>query len=310
MSMNQKNIAATIRTLVLETGFTDCGFAPAGELKEDAARLRKWMDREMHAGMKYMENHFDKRTDPSRLVPGAKSVIVVLLNYYPGEDDPEDSNYIVSKYARGRDYHKVMRSMLKVLLKRINEEIIPVKGRAFVDSAPVLERSLAALAGLGWIGKHSNLISPKAGSFFFIGELIVDISLDYGKPLPDYCGGCTKCITACPTGAIVDNGVIDSRRCISYWTIEHKGEIDASLKGRFLNRIFGCDICQDVCPWNRKSKLTSREELKAKPALLEMKRSDWEHLSEEKFEEIFKGSAVMRTKFEGLMRNIRFVSSD
>ena len=307
MSRNSKDTENKIRTLALETGFTDCGFAPARELKEDAERLRDWLNKEMHAGMTYMEKHFDKRTDPSCLVPGAKSVIVLLLNYYPGEEVPEDKNYILSKYAHGRDYHRVMKPMLKVLLKRINEEVIPVKGRVFVDSAPVLERSLAALAGLGWFGKHSNLISPRSGSFFFIGELIVDIALDYGKPLPDYCGGCTKCIQACPTQAIIEPGVIDSRRCISYWTIEHKGEIDPSMKGKFQNRIFGCDICQEVCPWNRKSQITPIEEFKAAVSLREMIKKDWQELTEEKFSELFKGSAVLRTKYAGLMRNIKFV---
>lgn len=308
MSRNAKDTGNKIRTLAIETGFTDCGFAPARELKEDAERLREWLNREMHAGMAYMEKHFDKRTDPSRLVPGARSVIVLLLNYYPGEEATEGGNYILSKYARGRNYHRVMKSMLKVLLKRINEEIVPVNGRAFVDSAPVLERSLAALAGLGWIGKHSNLISPRSGSYLFIGELLVDIVLDYGKPLPDYCGGCTKCITACPTQAIVEPGIIDSRRCISYWTIEHKGEIDPSLKGKFQNRIFGCDICQEVCPWNRKSQLTSKDEFIASASLREMTKNDWQELTEEKFRELFTGTAVLRTKYEGLIRNIKFVS--
>ena len=310
MQDTQKNISNRIKQLALEEGFNSCGFTPAVPLSEDSIRLRKWLDRGLHAGMRYMENHFEKRTNPSLLEPGTKSVIVVTLNYFNGTEEEEQDSYILSKYARGRDYHKVMKKMLNKLLARIHSEIVPVQGRAFTDSAPVLERSLAARAGLGWIGKNSNLISPAGGSFFFIGELFVDIELDYGKLLPDRCGGCTKCIQACPTQAITEPGVIDSRRCISYWTIEHKGEIDPSLTGKFRNRIFGCDICQEVCPWNKKSATNKVDDFKPAAWLTGMTKDDWQKLTEEKFGELFTGTAVMRAKYEGLIRNIRFVSDE
>ena len=303
-------ISKKIRQLALEHGFTECGFAPAGPLIEDAVLLKEWLSEGMHAGMRYMEKYFEKRTDPSLLVPGAKSVIIVLLNYFPVVKLKEEDNFAISKYAYGKDYHKVMKSMLKRLLQRISEEIVPLKGRIFIDSAPVLERSLAAIAGLGWIGKNANLISPKKGSFLFIGELIVNVELEYGRPMPDHCGECTKCIASCPTGAIVAPGVIDSRRCISYWTIEHKGSIDTSLKGKFDNRIFGCDICQDVCPWNRKVQSTAIEDFHPKPDLVAMTKQDWEGLTREKFDQLFSGSAAKRTGYEGLVRNIRFVSGN
>lgn len=307
--MQQTEIRNKIKQLALEAGFSDCGIAPAAPLNEDAKRLREWLSKEMHAGMQYMQNHFELRTDPSILVPGAKSVIVLLMNYYPEHEIPSDE-YQIARYAYGRDYHKVIRKMLRQLKRSIEEHIRPLEGRYFVDSAPVLERSLAALAGLGWIGKNANLISPRIGSYVFIAELITDLELPPDKPIPDYCGGCTKCIHACPTGAILDNKVIDSNRCISYWTIEHKGAIDPELHGKFKDRIFGCDICQEVCPWNRKAVPHKSELLMPSSDLLGMVKNDWHSLTRERFEKLFGHSAVKRAGFEGIVRNIEFVGKD
>lgn len=307
MSNNKDTLSLRIKQLAKSHGFTDCGIAPAEHLHDDAERLRQWLDEGMHAGMKYMENYFDKRTDPSKLVPGAKSVIVLLLNYLPPIQQDENT-YKIAKYAHGQDYHFVVKGMLRSFQQEINKMLISHAGRAFVDSAPVLERSLAAKAGLGWIGKNANLISPKNGSFLFIAELITDIELTCDKLIPDYCGGCTKCLQACPTGAIIDSRRIDSNKCISYWTIEHKGAINEMLKGKFNDWIFGCDICQDVCPWNRKAQVGEREEFRSGPDLLAMAKSDWKNISVEKYRELFKRSPVKRTKFEGLKRNINFLS--
>jgi epoxyqueuosine reductase len=310
MTARQQEISQNIRQLSMELGFTDCGFASAALPERDTVRLREWLNQGMHSCMHYMENYFEKRIDPSRLVPGAKSIISVLLNYSPGQEIHRDDDLKISRYASGKDYHRVMKSMLRKFLQRIREEITPLNGRLFVDSAPVLERSLAAMAGLGWIGKNASLISSEYGSFVFIGELITDLEMEYGTPLPDRCGTCSRCINACPTGAIVEPGVIDSRRCISCWTIEHKGDIDIKMKGKFRDWIFGCDICQEVCPWNRKAGRTKVNEFLPSPGLLTMNRDEWKRLSEERFNELFDGSAVKRTKYEGLTRNIRFVSDD
>ncbi len=309
MMKTSAQISKRIKQLAIEQGFTDCGIVPASGLNDDAIRLKTWLEKGMHAGMHYMENHFSKRTDPRKLVPGARSIIVLLLNYFPDKAQIEENNLIISKYAYGRDYHKVMKKKLKHFKDTIHTTIKAFKGRAFVDSAPVLERTLAAAAGLGWIGKNANLISPKHGSFVFIGELITDLELDYDRPLPDYCGGCTKCIEACPTKAIVKNNrTIDSRKCISYWTIEHKGDINEAFRGKFSDRVFGCDICQDVCPWNRKAKPHKEEDFNPVINLIEMVRKDWDQLTEEQFTTLFKGSAVNRTGYEGLIRNIEFAS--
>jgi len=305
-----KQVTANIRKLAIEHGFTDCGIAPARKLESDTIRLQQYLSQGLHADMKFMENHFDKRTDPSLLVPGAKSVIVVLLNYFPEEEQGADDNFIISKYAYGRDYHKVMKKKLRAFQKSVSEALLPVSGRTFVDSMPVLERALAALAGLGWIGKNSMLISPKSGSFFFIGGIITDAELDYTtSPVHDFCGSCTRCLDACPTQAITDNRTVDSNRCISYWTIENKGSaIEDSFSGKFRDRIFGCDICQDVCPWNRKSTRHNTGEFNPLPDLMAMKREDWIDLTEERYNELFEGSAVKRARYEGLMRNIRFLT--
>jgi len=256
--------------------------------------------------MRYMENHFDKRLDPTKLVEGSKSVISLLLNYYPQEIQDND-NYKLSKYAYGTDYHFVIKDKLKSLLSYIKDTIGEVNGRAFVDSAPVLDKVWAAKSGLGWIGKHSNLLTQQVGSFYFIAELIVDLELDYDTPVTDHCGTCTACIDACPTEAIVEPYVVDGSKCISYLTIELKDNIPLEFKGKMGDWMFGCDVCQDVCPWNRFSKHHREPLFNPHPELLEMSKKQWEELTEETFNKVFKKSAVKRTKFSGLKRNIKFL---
>lgn len=256
--------------------------------------------------MQYMENHFDKRLDPTLLVEGAKSVVSLLLNYYPSERQIDDS-YKISKYAYGQDYHFVIKEKLRELLHSINENIGEVGGRAFVDSAPVLDKAWAAKSGLGWIGKNSNLLSKQKGSFFFIAELIIDLELEYDLPVSDHCGTCTACIDACPTEAIIAPYVVDGSRCISYFTIELKENLPAEMKGRFDGWAFGCDTCQDVCPWNRFSKPHREPLFDPHPELLSLSGKEWEELTEDTFRKVFKNSAVKRTKFEGLKRNINFL---
>lgn len=283
-----------------------CGISKAEFLEEEAPRLETWLNKNMHGEMAYMENHFDKRLDPTVLVPDSKSVISLLLNYFPSETQPSDT-YKISKYAYGTDYHFVIKDKLKQLMQFISEEIGEVHGRAFVDSAPVLDKAWAAKSGLGWIGKHSNLLTKQLGSFYFIAELIVDLDLEYDTPVTDHCGSCTACIDACPTNAIVADKVVDGSKCISYFTIELKNEIPISEKGKFEDWMFGCDICQDVCPWNRFSKPHSEPLFNPNPELLSMTKKDWEEITEDVFQKIFKKSAVKRTKFSGLKRNIEFL---
>ncbi len=275
-------------------------------MEQEAPRLEKWLKEGRHGQMKYMENHFDKRLDPTLLVDGAKSVISLLLNYYP-EETQVDNTYKISKYAYGQDYHFVIKSKLKELLHSIQEHIGEVGGRAFVDSAPVLDKAWAAKSGLGWIGKNSNLLSKQVGSFFFIAELIVDIELEYDTPVTDHCGSCTACLDACPTQAIIEPYVVDGSKCISYFTIELKDNLPNELKGSFDNWAFGCDVCQDVCPWNRFSKPHREPLFNPHPDLLSMTKKDWEEITEDTFRKVFKNSAVKRTKFEGLKRNINFL---
>ena len=260
--------------------------------------------------MHYMENHFDLRIDPSRLVPGAKSVITLLMNYFPHAGQPEGAPRI-ARYAYGQDYHEVIRGKLKILLAKIREEIGEVEGRGFVDSAPVLERSWAMRSGLGWVGRNGNLLNRKAGSFFFIATLIVDLELDYDAPFAgDYCGTCRKCIDACPTEAILENKVVDGSKCISYFTIELKDQlIPDTMKNKFDDWLFGCDTCQDVCPWNRFSRPTNEIAFSPVPAILNFKTADWEELTEESFKEIFRHSAIKRTRYAGLKRNLRFLKA-
>lgn len=283
-----------------------CGISKAGFLEEEAPRLEKWLSENRHGQMQYMENHFDKRLDPTLLVDGAKSVISLLLNYYPEEKQISDT-YKISKYAYGQDYHSVIKDKLKELLQSINDNIGEVGGRAFVDSAPVLDKAWAAKSGLGWIGKNSNLLSKKTGSFFFIAELIVDIELEYDHATTDHCGSCTACLDACPTQAIIAPYVVDGSKCISYFTIELKENIPHEMKGSFDDWAFGCDVCQDVCPWNRFSKPHREPLFSPHPDLLTLTKKDWEEITEDTFKKVFKNSAVKRTKYSGLMRNIEFL---
>lgn len=300
-----------IKEKALELGFDACGIARAGELHGEKQHLQEWLNKGYHGEMHYMENHFEKRGDPRMLVDGAKSVVSVLLNYFPERIQQNPDGLVVSKYAYGEDYHFVVKRMLIKLLDDMQVTMGPVQGRVFVDSAPVLERAWAVRTGLGWIGKNGMLISKQHGSFVFLGEIVVNIELEYDPPFTqDFCGTCTKCIDACPTGAIEQQGVVDGNRCISYFTIEKKGAIPGKWEGKFQNRIFGCDICQDVCPWNRKLKINQIKEFLPSGDFLEMTREDWYELTEEEFNRRFKKSAMKRTKYEGLMRNLKFVEGE
>lgn len=283
-----------------------CGISRAEFLEQEAPRLESWLNSNMHGEMRYMENHFDKRLDPTKLVEGSKSVISLLLNYYPKESQNKES-YKISKYAYGTDYHFVIKDKLKDLLKFIQAEIGEVDGRAFVDSAPVLDKAWAARSGLGWIGKNSNLLTRQLGSFYFIAELIVDLELEYDSPVTDHCGTCTACIDACPTQAIVEPYKVDGSKCISYFTIELKEELPSNVRGQFDDWMFGCDVCQDVCPWNRFSKPHEEPLFDPHPELLQMDREQWDEITQETFSEIFRKSAVKRTKYSGLRRNIQFL---
>jgi len=283
-----------------------CGISKAGFLEEEAPRLEQWLNENRHGQMQYMENHFDKRLDPTLLVDGAKSVVSLLLNYYPEEMQPEGT-YKISKYAYGQDYHFVIKEKLKELLHSIQENIGEVGGRAFVDSAPMLDKAWAAKSGLGWIGKNSNLLSKQVGSFFFIAELVIDLDLEYDHAVTDHCGSCTACLDACPTEAIIAPYVVDGSKCISYFTIELKENIPESMKGSFNDWAFGCDVCQDVCPWNRFSKPHREPLFNPHPDLLSLNKKDWEEITEDTFRAVFKNSAVKRTKFAGLTRNIDFL---
>jgi len=289
-------------------GFESCGIAKAKFLNEEASNLEQWLKNGYHGKMQYMENYFDKRLDPRLLVEDAKSIISLTFNYFP-ETSQNNSAFKIAKYAYGEDYHHVLKSKLKELTFFIEATIGEIHGRAFVDSAPVLERAWAQKAGLGWRGKHSLLIQKNKGSFFFLAELILDIELAYDTPfVTDHCGTCTKCIDACPTDAILPNNTVDGSKCISYFTIELKDEIPTSMKGKFEDWMFGCDICQDVCPWNRFSKPHTEEKFNPHPDLLAFTKNDWEELTELVFKKVFKKSAVKRTKFSGLTRNIRFLN--
>ncbi|WP_407526962.1 tRNA epoxyqueuosine(34) reductase QueG [Lacibacter sp. MH-610] len=305
------NIAAHtefIKQFSKQLGFDYCGIAKAERLDDDAKRLEQWLNKGMHGSMQYMANHFELRVDPTKLVPGAKSIITFMMNYYPSAKQIEQAPKI-SKYAYGKDYHEVIREKLKALMQLIKEQIGDINGRGFVDSAPVLERSWAVKSGLGWVGKNGNLINKQNGSFFFIATIICDLELEYDAPFAkDYCGTCIKCIDACPTDAILPNKVVDGSKCISYFTIELKDAlIDESMKGKFNNWMFGCDVCQDVCPWNRFSKATTEQQFTPLPEILNLTTSQWEELSEETFRQIFKHSPLKRTKFAGIQRNLKFI---
>jgi epoxyqueuosine reductase len=296
-----------IKTLASQHGFDYCGIAKAQVLDEDARRLENWLNQGLHGKMQYMANYFDLRIDPSKLVPGAKSVITLLKNYYPQE--PMSSGFKISKYAYGTDYHNIIKASLKNMMMAAQEKIGQFSGRGFVDSAPVLERAWALRSGLGWIGRNGNLITKQSGSFYFIATLITDLELDYDDPFAkDYCGSCRRCIDACPTEAISEDKVISGNKCISYFTIELKDEIiPEEMKGKFQNWMFGCDVCQDVCPWNRFSKPHSEQGFAPFPEILNLSNKEWEELSEEMFKKIFKNSPLSRSKHKGIQRNIRFL---
>ena len=300
------NYSKLIKAEAQRLGFLSCGISKAGFLEDEAPRLENWLNNQMNGQMSYMENHFDKRLNPTLLVDGAKSVISLLLNYYPSELQNE-SSYKISKYAYGQDYHHVIKEKLKELLHFIQTEIGEVSGRAFVDSAPVLDKAWAAKSGLGWVGKNSNLITQKVGSFYFIAELIIDLELEYDSPTTDHCGSCTACLDACPTEAIVAPYVVDGSKCISYFTIELKDNLPQEMKGKFDDWMFGCDLCQDVCPWNRFSKPHNEPLFEANADILNFSKSDWEEITLDTFQKVFKNSAVKRTKYEGLLRNINFL---
>ncbi|HTL09302.1 MAG TPA: tRNA epoxyqueuosine(34) reductase QueG [Chitinophagaceae bacterium] len=299
-----------IKQTATQLGFDYCGVAKAQRLDEDARRLEAWLNNNQHGSMKYMENYFDMRVDPARLVPGAQSVITLLLNYYPPVQQTEATAKI-AKYAYGEDYHEVIREKLRTLLALLREEIGDINGRGFVDSAPVLERAWAMRSGLGWIGKNGNLINQKRGSFFFIATLITDLPLEYDHPIAkDYCGSCTRCIDTCPTEAILPNKVVDGSRCISYFTIELKDQlIPSEMKGRFDNWMFGCDTCQDVCPWNRFSRPGNEPAFAPLQEILQFSLADWQGLTEKAFKEIFRHSPLKRAKYAGIQRNLSFLST-
>jgi epoxyqueuosine reductase len=288
-------------------GFLSCGISKAGFLEDEAPRLEQWLAQDHHGSMTYMERNFDKRLDPTKLVPGAKSIVSLLYNYYPSAKQSDKEAPKLSKYAYGKDYHFVVKEKLKELMHSIEEEIGEVSGRAFVDSAPVLDKAWAAKGGLGWLGKHTNLISKKTGSFFFIAELIIDLPLEADTPVTDHCGSCTACIDACPTDAIIAPYQVDGSKCISHFTIELKGAIPQEVKGKFDNWAFGCDVCQDVCPWNRFSTPHQEPEFEPSPELMNLTKNDWHEITEVVFNRLFEKSAVQRTQFSGLQRNLQFL---
>ncbi len=308
--MNVTQQTYFVKSTAQELGFSFCGIAKAEQLTDDARRLEQWLNKGFNGTMHYMENYFDLRIDPCKLVPGAKSVITLLLNYFPAVQQDENAPKI-SKYAYGNDYHDVIRKKLNILLQSITEKIGLINGRGFVDSAPVLERTWAQKSGLGWVGKNGNLINKQSGSFFFIATLITDLELEYDTPfVKDYCGTCTKCIDHCPTDAILPDKVIDGSKCISYFTIELKQAlIPDAMKGKFDNWMFGCDTCQDVCPWNRFSKPNNEIKFTPLPEILNFTNNDWEDLTEENFKVIFKDSPIKRSNFKGVKRNLKFIQS-
>jgi epoxyqueuosine reductase len=304
------NITAYIKALAKEEGFMYCGIAKAMRLEDDERRLENWLNKGMHSKMSYMENHFEMRVDPTKLVSGAKSVITFLMNYFPKEEQmPEVPR--IARYAWGEDYHEVIRTKLKTILSKVEEKTGEINGRGFVDSAPVLERAWALRSGIGWVGKNGNLITKSTGSYFFIATLIIDLVLDYDDPfVKDYCGSCTRCIAACPTEAILPNKVVDGGKCISYFTIELKDALILDeMQGKFGDWMFGCDVCQEVCPWNRFAIPHEEEKFKPIAEILEYNKKDWEALTEESFKKIFKHSPLKRSKFSGIQRNLRLIKN-
>ncbi|TRX50898.1 tRNA epoxyqueuosine(34) reductase QueG [Fulvivirga sp. M361] len=297
---------ALVKKTAAELGFMYCGISKAEFLEDEAPRLEKWLKQNHHGEMAYMANHFDKRLDPTQLVPGAQSVVSLAYNYFPKQDLAKKDHFKIAKYAYGKDYHFVIKDKLKAFLNILTEQIGEINGRAFVDSAPVMERQWAQKSGLGWIGKNTLLLNKQSGSFFFLAELITDLELEFDGPVKDYCGTCTACIDACPTEAIPQPYIVDASRCISYLTIELKDNIPDTFKGKFDNWVFGCDICQDVCPWNRFSKPHSEPAFSPHDQLAELNTVDWEEMTEDVFNTLFRKSALKRTKFTGLKRNISF----
>ena len=304
------NYSQLIKQKAEKFGFQSCGISKAEFLEEEAPRLEAWLNKGYHGEMKYMENHFDKRLNPTLLVDGAKSVISLSYNYFPKVKIDEINNFKISKYAYGEDYHEVIKDILKEMVTELQEEIGEFGFRVFVDSAPVLEKAWARKSGLGWVGKNANLITKKHGSFYFLAEIICDLELDYDLAVTDHCGSCRACIDACPTQAIVSDRIVDGSKCISYATIELKNEIPDYFNGKMDDWMFGCDVCQDVCPWNRFSAPTLQEKFAPNFQKLNFRKNEWKELTQELFSEIFKKSAVKRTKFSGLMRNISFLPKE
>ena len=308
MSTLPQKYSALIKAKAQKFGFQNCGISKAGFLEEDARPLENWLQNHYHGQMQYMENYFDKRLDPTLLVEGSKSVISLSYNYFPEENISGSDTFKISKYAYGQDYHEIIKAILEEMVAELKEEIGDFHCRVFTDSAPVLERSWARKSGIGWVGKNANLITKQSGSFYFLAEIICDLELSEDEPTTDHCGTCRKCIDACPTDAIVSEKIIDGSKCISYATIELKNEIPESFKNKMEDWMFGCDICQDVCPWNRFSVPHHQEKFKPNHLLKSYTKKDWQELSQELFSEIFRKSPVKRTKFEGLKRNISFLS--
>ncbi len=308
MLSGSHNIKNAIQSQAKELGFSAVSFAKAEHMDEEARRLEKWLSNGSHGTMSYMENHFDMRTDPTKLVPGAKTVISLMYNYHTQDQAIDPSAPKISTYAYGRDYHKVVRKKLKHLLHWMREEIGDIDGRCFVDSAPILERDWARRSGLGWKGKHTLLIDPKKGSYFFLAEIICDLEILSDHPISDHCGTCTRCIEACPTDAISPQGyIVDGSKCISYLTIERKDDIPIEYKNLLQNYVFGCDICQQVCPWNRFAKQHTEPDFNPREGMLSMSKRDWIDITEEVFDTIFFGTPVKRTKYKGIRRNIDFL---
>jgi len=309
-SSYKTEITRAIKQKALELGFESVGIAQAGFLEDEAKKFESWLSKAYHGKMQYLENHFDKRLDPTKLVLGAKSVISLSFNYFPKKTQDSD-NYKIAKYAYGKDYHFLLKSKLKELMNFILEHVGDVQGRVFTDSAPVLERAWAKKSGIGWNGKHSLIIQKNKGSFFFLAEIIIDLELEYDYPFStDYCGTCTNCIDNCPTEAILPDRMLNASKCISYLTIELKEELPADMRGKFEDWMFGCDICQDVCPWNKFSLPHQNDFFNPHPDLLNMTKNDWEEITEDIFKNIFKKSAVKRTKYSGLKRNINFLKQN
>ncbi len=306
--MDKQYMTAVIKRHAARSGFAACGIARADFLVQDAMRFEHWLAHGMHGGMDYMADHLDMRLDPTQLMPGAKSVVSLAYNYYRPQDDAPASPYLISMYAHGRDYHRVLRKKLREMIADIRHDIGEFEARICIDSAPITEKTWAAVSGLGWIGKNSLLVMPRAGSYHFLAELILDVELDYDRPTGDHCGVCRQCIDACPTGAIIEPYVVDARKCISYMTIENKSDIPKEMAGRYSGWIFGCDICQQVCPFNRFAAPHSEPQFEPRPEIFAMSAAEWQQLTPDRFGELFAGTPVMRAKYDRLMRNIRFLT--